>query len=184
MGAKKKRSAAGRLFSGLLGLACAAVLGFLFYGVMVYQLTGDDAPQEAQTQASPAPLVPGQSTAALFPGELLALPGLVLEGEQARDEEYGGKSCRVITRTYRRDDGAEIKAFSAYPAAYVQRVAQEGFAAQLVTGFSIGMLDAVYALRGSDAALYARNGECIYVITAPADEQAVYALGAAAVLGN
>lgn len=181
---KKKGGLVGRVVSTLLGLACTAVLGFLFYGTMVYQLTGENAAQSAAALPSPAPLMPGQSAQALFPGELLALQGMQMTGEQARDVEYGGTVCRVITRTYLREDGAQVKAVSAYPDAYVQRFAQEGWTPQLVAGFAVGELDAVYALRGGDAALYARRDGCVYVIEAPAGEQALYALGAAAQIGG
>lgn len=180
---KGKRVTLSSVFSLLFGLACTAVLGFLFYGIMAYQLTGEKAAVR-EAMASPMPLAPGQSAQALFPGELLALDGLQMTGEQARDEVYGGTVCRVITRIYQREDGAQIRAVSAVPDAYVQRFAQEEFVPQLITGFAIGELDAVYALRSGEAALYARRGSCVYVIEAPADEQAVYMLGARAKFGR
>jgi len=180
---KGKRVTLGSVFSLLFGLACTAVLGFLFYGIMAYQLSGETAAVH-EAAASPMPLAPGQSAQALFPGELLSLGSLQMTGEQARDEVYGGTVCRVITRIYQREDGAQIRAVSAVPDDYVQRFAQEGFVPQLITGFSIGELDAVYALRGDTAALYARRGSCVYVIEAPADEQAVYMLGAQAEFGS
>lgn len=179
---KGKKITLGSVVSLLFGLACAAVLGFVFYATMVYQLTGEQS-APAETLASPAPLVPGAQAQALFPGELLALDGFQLTGEQARDEIYGGEVCRVITRTYLREDGLQVNAISACPDAYVQRFAQEAFVPQLVTGFSIAQLDAVYALGKTRSALYARQGTCIYVIEAQTDEQTLYALGAQARIG-
>ena len=89
----------------------------------------------------------------------------------------------MITRTYLREDGLQVNAISACPDAYVQRFAQEGFVPQLVTGFSIAQLDAVYALGKAQSALYARQGTCIYVIEAQTDEQTLYELGAQARIG-
>ena len=66
---------------------------------------------------------------------------------------------------------------TASPAAYIERMKQEGWQAQLVTGFAIGETDAVYARSGENAMLCARDGETVYMIIAQADEQTLYALG-------
>ena len=118
----------------------------------------------------------------MYPGALLALADAQLTQEQAQDMTAGGQTCRVITRTYALSGGGEAKAVSAYPGAYLERLADEGYAAQLITGFSLAGMDAVYMLGGDRALLAARDGECVYLLETKADEQTVYALGAAAYL--
>jgi len=169
--------------SALFGLCCALVLGGMFYAAMVYQLAGNDALQPAvRTLDTPAPLVQGQSAESLFPGALLALEGMQPVSETVQDVPAGGVVCRVVVRVYQTEDGAQAEAVSAYPEVYLERLAQEGFEPQLITGFTLAGLDAVYALSGSRCVLYAREGGCAYLLFAPADEQAAYALGAMACL--
>ena len=74
-------------------------------------------------------------------------------------------------------DGTRAQAITASPAAYIERMKQEGWQAQLVTGFAIGETDAVYARSGENAMLCAKDGETVYMIIAQADEQTLYALG-------
>lgn len=183
---KKKRALAGVL-TGLVGLICAAILGALFYGTMVYQLAGEtDAQAAARAQArvlgTPIPLEQGVDVRSLFPGALLALGEGTLIEEQAQDARMGGRTCRVITRIYALADGTQARAVSATPAAYLERLSEEGWQPQLITGFVIGELDAVYALRGDECMLAARDGELVYMIEAQTSEQAAYALGAMAYL--
>jgi len=184
MNGKARSITLGRIMSWLFGLVCALVLGAVFYGAMAYQLTGEGAKTAVQSGAkeTPVPLAPGLSSAALYPGPLLALSGAQLAEEKARDEIFGGQVCRVITRTYILPSGARAAALSAYPAAYLERMAQQGYISQLITGFALAGMDAVYALKGEEALLCARSGDHIYMIEAAADEQAVYALGMSAYL--
>jgi len=181
---KAKKITPGNIVSGLLGLLCAVVLGAVFYGAMVYQLTGEEASSEgeARNMAALVPLAPGKSSAELYPGPLLALPDAQLTAERAKDLRYGGQNCRVIERTYKLPSGVQAVAVSAYPAAYLERMALEGCEPQLITGFSLAGMDAVYALDGRGALLCARDGEAVYMIEAQADEQTLYALGAASYL--
>lgn len=171
--------------AALIGLACALVLGGVFYAAMAYQLAGGGGEADASaalSAASPAPLAPGMTAAQLYPGALMALDGAHLLSERAQDIGMGGAVCRAVTRVYALEDGRQAEAVSAYPAAYLERMAQEGYEPQLITGFMLAGMDAVYALSGGGSVLYARDGECVYAVFAPADEQAAYALGASAYL--
>ena len=179
----KRGFSLGSVISLLFGLCCALVLGGMFYAAMAYQLAGSSAQRaEAPAFGTPAPLAQGQLAKEMFPGALMALEGMQLVSEQAQDVQAGGRTCRAVTRVYEAEDGTQAEAVSAYPAAYLERIAQEGFEPQLITGFTLAGFDAVYALSGGRCALYARDGECAYLLFAPADEQAAYALGAAAYL--
>ena len=100
-----------------------------------------------------------------------------MEGESRERVQMGGKLCDVLTRTYLLADGTRAQAITASPAAYIERMKQEGWQAQLVTGFAIGEMDAVYARSGENAMLCAKDGETVYMIIAQADEQTLYALG-------
>jgi len=100
-----------------------------------------------------------------------------MEGESRERVQMGGKLCDVLTRTYLLADGTRAQAITASPAAYIERTKQEGWQAQLVTGFAIGETDAVYARSGENAMLCAKDGETVYMIIAQADEQTLYALG-------
>ena len=51
---------------------------------------------------------------------------------------------------------------------------------QLVTGYVLAGMDALYAVENGVGILAARDGDFIYLIEAEAGESALYALGAAA----
>ena len=156
MSGKKKRSRWIGALAALLGVVCALILCALFYGTMVYQLAGES-------------------------GEDAAPAGGTLEDESRQNIWMGGKTCDVLTRTYRLEGGAQVQAVTASPAAYIERMKEEGWQAQLITGFAIGPLDAIYAVSGESAMLCAQSGQTVYMILAQADENALYALGADAV---
>ena len=166
MNTKKKRNWLSSAIAALLGLACALVRGFVFYGAMAYQLLDDD----------------GGGRQAAYEGARLALTGAQLVSEQTVAAAYGGENCTVLMCTYALDGGVQVEAITAQPAAYVERLSAEGYTPQLITGFVLAGLDAVYALRGTDALLCARSGDTVFMLRAAADEQTVYSLGAGAVL--
>ena len=154
MSGKKRKSRLTGALMALLGAACALILCAVFYGTMVYQLADRTDGAQAK-QAEPA------KTLALGSGEM--------EGESRERVQ--------MTRTYLLADGTRAQAITASPAAYIERMKQEGWQAQLVTGFAIGETDAVYARSGENAMLCAKDGETVYMIIAQADEQTLYALG-------
>ena len=166
MHTKKKRNWLSSAIAALLGLACALVRGLVFYGAMAYQLLDDD----------------GGGRQAAYEGARRALPGAQLVSEQTVAAAYGGENCTVLMRTYALDGGVQVEAITAQPAAYVERLSAEGYTPQLITGFVLAGLDAVYALRGTDALLCARSGDTVFMLRAAADEQTVYSLGAGAIL--
>lgn len=151
--------------TGLIGLLCALALGLLFYGAMVYQTPEGEADLPL-TQA----------------GGVLALSGAQLLSERTEEARYGGQTCKALVRTYQLESGAQAEAVSASPAAYLERLSREGYEPQLITGFTLAGMDAVYALRGGEGLLAARQGENVYMMIAQADEQTVYVLGAQAYL--
>ena len=161
-GKKKPNRLTGALMA-LLGAACALILCAVFYGTMVYQLAGENG------ESAPA----AAGTLALNAGTPV--------DESRESVRMGGKTCDVLTRTYRLEGGAQVQAVTASPAAYIERMKEEGWQAQLITGFAIGPLDAIYAVSGESAMLCAQSGQTVYMILAQADENALYALGADAV---
>ena len=81
----------------------------------------------------------------------------------------------MLTRTYLSADAHAGEAITASPAAYIERMKQEGWQAQLVTGFAIGETDAVYARSGKTRCSARRTAKTVYMIIAQADEQTLYA---------
>lgn len=181
MRGKRKKSRVAGALTALLGFVCALILGALFYGTMVYQLSGEESATTAQA-ATAQPGAGAQAGGAVFPGRLLALGEGVLTDEQAAEETVDGVRCTVVTRVYTLGDGTRVSAVSASPAAYMARLAGLGFTPQLVTGFAMAELDAVCEARGQELLLAAREGDCVYFIAAEASEQTMLALGASAVL--
>ena len=165
MSGKKRKSRLTGALMALLGAACALILCAVFYGTMVYQLADRTDGAQAK-QAEPA------KTLALGSGEM--------EGESRERVQMGGKLCDVLTRTYLLADGTRAQAITASPAACIERMKQEGWQAQLVTGFVLGEEEAVYALRGSEGMLAARSGDAVYMLISAAQEQELYALGSQA----
>lgn len=165
MAKRRKRWTVSGVLAALMGFLCAVVLGALFYGTMVYQLAGED------TRGLEQPAEPGG---------ILALNEGALIGEIQTQEKVGGVLCTVVTRSYQLGDGAQARAITAHPAAYLERLAAQGVSMQLITGFVIDDLDAVYALAGETGILAARSGDQVYMIEAAADQQTLYALGARA----
>jgi len=166
---KKKKNWLSGAIVGLVGLACALVLSAVFYGAMAYQLL-DGAAQPVQTVS--------QQEA----GALLAISDAELLSEQTEQTEIEGTVCTVTTREYQTADGLRVQAISASPAAYIARLSQEKWTPQLITGFTIAGMDAVYSLRGEEGLLSCREGDWICMLIAAADEQTLYALGAGAYL--
>ena len=160
---KRKRSALAWIVSMLLGFVCAVVLGAVFYGTMVYQLAGESGAQRQNLSG------------------VLALDA-VPEKEETLEEIFGGEVCSVVKRTYVLDGGLHVQAVTASPAIYFERIAQEGFVPQLVTGFSLAGMDAILQRNGETGLLAAGNGERAYLLIAEADDQTLYALGAGAKL--
>lgn len=159
---RRKNWSVSAVISALLGLTCALVLAVLFYGTMVYQLAGD-----------------GESAQSIAPsGGVLALTGATLMGEETAQQEVGGALYSVITRTYRLASGEEARAVTASPAAYLEVLTRPGVTMQLITGFVIDDLDAVYAISGDVGILAARAGDTVYLIESAIDQQTLYALGA------
>ncbi|MGN0775495.1 MAG: hypothetical protein ACI4MM_02340 [Candidatus Ventricola sp.] len=148
----------------LVGAACALVLGAVFYGAMAYQLAGGETAAQETEEA----------------GGRLMLGGAQLISEQTVLERHGGQDCTVLARRYQLEDGTQAEAITAQPAAYIERLSEEKWTAQLVTGFTLAGLDAVYAVRGEDVMLCAREGGTVYALLTQADEQTLYAMGAAA----
>lgn len=175
MGKKKKSRLAG-ILAAVLGLMCALVLGVVFYGTMVYQLVGEDGTSARQASRMDAQAMDAEG----FPGAVLTLGAGTLRGEQPQDIRMGGENCRVMMRVYELDYGEQATAISACPAAFMEYIAQDGWKPQLITGFVLAGLDAVYLLKGDRAMLAARDGDFVYMLEAPAGEQTVYSLGAAA----
>jgi hypothetical protein len=139
------------------------MLAAVFYGAMVYQLAGEPAAPTQQDEALDG---------------VLALSSGTLLDEAVTQEEVGGALCTVTTRTYALADGSQALAVTASPAAYIERLSGKDVQMQLITGFVIDDLDAVYALRGGAGILAARSGDAVYMIEGPADQQALYELGA------
>jgi len=163
MAAKRRRLTVSGVIAALLGFVCALVLCVLFYGAMVYQLAGE--PEDVQEAA-----VTG----------LLALSSGTLLEETTAQQEVGGALCSVTTRVYALADGAQARAITATPAAYLERLTARDVEMQLITGFVIDDLDAVYARSGNMGILAARSGDTVYMIEGAQDQQALYELGALA----
>lgn len=163
MAAKRRRLTVSGVIAALLGFVCALVMCVLFYGAMVYQLAGE--PEDVQEAA-----VTG----------LLALSSGTLLEETTAQQEVGGALCSVTTRVYALADGAQARAITATPAAYLERLTARDVEMQLITGFVIDDLDAVYALSGNMGILAARSGDTVYLIEGAQDQQALYELGALA----
>ena len=152
--------------TALMGTACALVLGFVFYGAMAYQLLEKD----------------GKATIQADEAQTLVLSGAQLVSEQTGSCEYAGESCTALVRSYLLGSGEKAEAITARPAAYIERLSEEGYVPQLITGFVLAEMDAVYAVRGDEAMLCARAGDTVFMLRAAADEQTVYSLGAGAEL--
>lgn len=191
MGEKKKRRRrrnrrAEAAISLALGTLCALMLGALFYGVMAYQGGDEDVLRAARLAQEPlataAPLSQGVDMRSLFPGRLMALGAGTLEDERAEDVRMGGATCRVVTRTYALGEGVQAQLVSAYPAAYAERMAAEGYEPALVTGFALAGLSAVYAHRDGQGMVMARDGECVYMLLLGDDQSLAYSLSAGAAL--
>ena len=170
-GKKKKSRFVGSL-TALLGALCALVLCVVFYGTMVYQLAGEERALAQQPQNAAA--------ADGYPAKTLSIEGGVLLDERRETVRMGGADCHVVTRVYAFADGSQATAVSAVPAAYIERMSEENWQAQLITGFVLGEEEAVCARRGNEGMLAARNGGAVYMLISAAEEQELYALGAQA----
>ena len=168
MNSNNRRNWLGSVIAAILGTACALILGFVFYSAMAYQLMSEDGAIQASVQNNE--------------NMRLALSGVKLLSEQTVVSEYGAETCTALVRSYELEGGAKAEAITARPAAYIERLSEEGYTPQLITGYTLAGMDAVYALRGDEAALCARAGDTIFMLCVKADERTVYSLGAGAYL--
>ena len=60
-----------------------------------------------------------------------------MEGESRERVQMGGKLCDVLTRTYLLADGTRAQAITASPAAYIERMKQEGWQAVSYTHLTL-----------------------------------------------
>lgn len=167
MRGKRKNGIVIRLLVALSGLLSALLVAALFYGTMVYQLGGEGA--NASAAGEEAVL---SGVLALGEGELL--------GETTQEISVGGAVCQVTTRSYALPGNVGALAITASPDAYLERLAQEGWQPQLITGFVLAGLDAVYEQKDERSLLAARAGDTVYLLETEASEQQLYALGAGA----
>lgn len=165
MNLKKRRNWFGSAIAAILGTACALVLGFVFYSAMAYQLLDEDGSVQNAAQAD---------------RRRLALSGVRLISEQTVPAQYGAQTCTALVRSYDLGGGVKAEAITASPAAYIERLSEEGYVPQLITGYTLAGLEAVYAVRGGEAVLCARSGDTIFMLRTEADERTVYSLGASA----
>ena len=165
MRGRKRNGIVIRLLAALTGLISALLLAAVFYGTMVYQLAGEEAKAPAQEE-------PPAGVLALGEGELL--------GEEMQQAVFGGETCEVVVRTYALAGDVGAVAITATPAAYLERLAQEEWQPQLITGFVLAGLDAVYEQLGERSMLAARAGDTVYLLETEVGEQQLYALGAGA----
>lgn len=169
MSARKKPGCLTRLLAALISLLCTLVIGGIFYATMVYQLAGEDRLPAQAEDAEAYALALGEGT-------------FLRETEET--VTVGGETCSVLTREYALADGRVVLARRAAPAAYVERLSQEGWTPQLITGFVVAGLDAVYETSGERGMLLARDGDAVYLIEGEASEDELYALGIGAMLTN
>lgn len=163
---KRWGNAALRVLLALVSLLCALALAAMFYGTMVYQLLDENGRPLALEEAQPAGLL------ALGEGEMT--------DEQTYTEAVGGVDCTVVARAYALEGGGAARAITATPAAYLERLQQEGWQPQLVTGFTLAGMDAVCERREGEMLLAARAGETVYLLATDGEEQTLYALGTTA----
>lgn len=169
--------------SVILGLACMLALGALFYGVMAHQLAGGEiAPR---TQAAQT-------------GGVLKLNTAQLLSEQTQQARCGGQRCTVLERRYALENGGQVTAITASPAAYMERLSEEGWMPEQTTGLVLAGMEAICAVReepdaqgadvrehgetGTQALLCARYGETVYLLIAQGNGQELAALGETAQL--
>ncbi len=180
-----------RALSVLVWLLLAAVCAGTFYLVAVMgeppQTADGASPSPAATPLpTPAPLAaqadlrtPEQAQA-YFPAPLLTLAGEAPMGVAAQDLRAGTTSCRVVTLTYARADGSQVRCVSATPAAYLNTLTDAGFAPAAMDGARLRGLDALrLSGGGGSGALVAQDGDVVYLLLGPDDPQALLALGEA-----
>lgn len=179
-----------RVLSGLSWLLLAAVCACTFYLVAVMgeqpQTADGASPSPAATPLpTPAPLAaqadlrtPEQAQA-YFPAPLLTLAGEAPMGVAAQDLRAGTTSCRVVTLTYARADGSQVRCVSATPAAYLTTLTGAGLAPAAMDGARLRGLDALRLTGGGAGALLAQDGDVIYLLLGPDDPQSLQALGEA-----
>ena len=90
MRGKRRRSRVAGALTGLLGFACALMLGALFYGTMVYQLDGEEKAAASQAQIQPDTPRQDAQAADAFPGAVLALGEGKLTEERTAEETVEG----------------------------------------------------------------------------------------------
>ena len=168
MSSKNKRFTVSGAIGFLLGLVVALALGAVFYGAMAYQLL--ESPQQEAVQ----PTADAAARLTIADAQLLS--------EQTLRQEVGGEICTANVRIYQTQSGAQVEAITASPAAYIERISEEAWTPQLITGFVLAGMEAVYCVRGEEGMLCARRGDQICMLRAAADEQTLYALGAQAAL--
>ena len=180
----RKHLTAGTVAGALLLLVFALAGAAVFYGFMVYQSVpeeGTDTPVSGTLSGlDPAHLLPRTSPVPGEPVPVILLQNLKYIGRQTQNGRVRDQDCTQMTDVYVLDDGRQVRAITAWPPAWLETLAGSGWVPQLITGFSIGTLPAVFYLNGSQSMLIAREDPYVYAIQVTgedADGQTVYALG-------
>ena len=178
----RKRLTAGTIAGALILLVVVLAAAAAFYGFMVYQSASEDGESMAVKSAGldPAGLFPRTSP---VPGE--PVPRVVLRntsyvGQHRGEGKILDQDCTQIVDSYVLEDGRTVRVITAWPPAWIETLAGSGWVPQLITGFNIGELPAVYYVNGTQSMLIAREDPYIYVIQVEGEDvdgQTVYALG-------
>lgn len=166
---------------------CIALIGGIMYTAIVM---GQPPELEEQVREVAAPLeylepmaidsaLSFETVADYFPHPMAQMPQpYASSGAKAYDQQVGRETCRVVTYAYTQDDGSTFELTSATPASYMTHFANSSYSTEAKIGYVLGHYDAAYMTGEQHGYLIARDGEAVYVLSGPKDDNALYAIAA------
>jgi len=170
-----------KILRGLLTALLTLLAAVVFYvAVILGEPQTEDVPaltprmdQPLLTASQPMSAVEEGAVPVLrdaFPAPMLQpVPGsgLTFLSGECRDAAFEKSNGRILTLTYRTNQGQEITVRSIYPARALSLVEKGDYVLSDVAGQSLAGLKSVRMENGSHIRLHAQGEEAIYVLTAP-----------------
>lgn len=177
---RERKHILGHFLGDLFWYILAIFVAVFLAGLVVYQ----NEPSENLMQSESIFTMLSQRETEDVPAELPTIEELsdYFESQNRDSGEINGERYERFIRSYLLPDGRRIRVMRVSSAAYMEMLALSDWVPEIISGYVIGDLPAVYYTSSSGTMLAAREGNLLYIIELYGDDtdgQTIYTLGSA-----